>query len=115
VRTIEKQTLTGTGTIYGTVMSPAPSTHFLTLSGKRVSGSTNITVTVEGGWDPNSTSASDWVDMGITMTLSSGNLTTGTSSGPLNEVRTITGYYRFKAVVASGSGSATIYAQFTES
>lgn len=116
MRTIEKQTLTGTGTIYGAVvMSPAPSTNFVTLSGKRISGSTTITVTLQGGWSPTSTDASDWVDLPITLTLSTNNLTLGVNaSGQWNDTRTYTGFYRFKAVVSSGSGSATIHALFTE-
>lgn len=114
MRTIEKKTLTGSGaTVYSDVFSPAPSTHFVVVTGQRTSGSGSAIVTLEAGWDPNSSSANDWVDLGLSLSLSTAALTIASGDGPLNEARVITGYYRIKAVI-TGTATIDVFAHFTE-
>jgi hypothetical protein len=109
MRVIEKKTITGT-TTYSPVFTAPPMAIYMSLSCQRTAGSASTAVTVEGGWNANSSTAADWVDIGFAATLANGNLTIATG-GAYDDQKTNFAYYRVK-IVASTTVTVDAYVQF---
>lgn len=98
----------GVGTVYSDPHQGIYAAKYVAAQAQRTAGTGTATLTFQGGWDPESTDADDWVDLDFTATVADGALV---AFADANGGATIFGtfpYYRIEAVVSAAAATIEI-------